>query len=295
MLHEHKNSPWQEIRDKGYLHIRKFLTEPELQLLQNNWLERSKAAKGSANDNYPIVDIWQMIVWRFHRKIKNVTDAIYSETGIRADVDAGAEYFATEKGVNFGWHQEHDPYFVYQQLFEYLNFYIPILKPDAKLTNLCLVPMDELQARLPGHFEKFVGLGAKRFHPDGNETLVCDEDDGSEYILPVNIEELKVTPELGPGDLLLFRGDVIHRTQDTETKRVAASFRRTSSTAIISRAKLQAGCLKKKMMMQKYWELYRSLFECFEELKQAEITALQFSLHLTKRASTGSHLAGQKN
>lgn len=278
------NSPWRDIKEKGYLHIRKFLTDAELLLLQNDWLERSKAIKGSTNGNYPVVDVPQGIVWRFHRKIKAVTDAVYSETGIKADADAGGcVYYSTARGVNFPWHQDHEPYFVYQQSIDYLNFYIPILKPEAKLTNICLISMDELQAQIPERFAEYVDSGAKRFDLGEKETSVYDDDNGTKYTLPVNFEDIKVTPELEPGDLLLFRGDVLHRTQDADTERVAVSFRRTSSTAVISKAKLQAAFAIKKEMMQKNWGVYGALFECFDDLKQDEITARQFHAHVMKR------------
>jgi ectoine hydroxylase-related dioxygenase (phytanoyl-CoA dioxygenase family) len=277
MLHEYANAPWQELKDKGYVHIKKFLTDAELLVLRDDWTERSKATKGSANGNYPIVDVTQRTIWRFHRKVKAVTDTVSAVTGINADADAGGSaYFATTKGVNFCWHQDHEPFFVYQQSIDYLNFYIPVLKPDIKRTNLCLIPMDSLQARLPEHFERLLGSGAKRYYPNGNETLVCDDEDGSEYTLPMNFEDFKVTPELEPGDLLLLRGDVIHRTEDTETERVAVSFRRTSSRAVINRAKILSGCSKKHEMMRNNWDLYKVVFECLDKLNQDEITAHQF-------------------
>jgi hypothetical protein len=282
---ENSNMPWQELKDKGYAHIKRFLTDAELLILRSDWSEKAEATKGSTNDNYPIVDVPQGIIWRFHRKLKGVTDAVYATTGINADADAGGAYFSTVKGVNFSWHQDHESYFTYQQHRDYLNFYIPVVKPDAALTNLCLIPMDRLQAQIPEHFEKLLGAGAKRFYPEGSETRVYDDENGLEYTLPVSFEELKVTPEIGPGDLLLLRGDVIHRTQDTDTGRVAVSFRRTSSTAVISKANLQKGGLKKKEMMQKNGDLYQTMFECFNDLKQDEITARQFHTYVMNKVS----------
>ena len=38
----------------------------------------------------------------------------------------GGTYFSTEKGINFGWHQDHESYFVNQTHQHYLNIYMPI-------------------------------------------------------------------------------------------------------------------------------------------------------------------------
>jgi hypothetical protein len=287
MLNDYGNLHWQDIKYKGYLHVKGFLSGSEIQMLCDDWAKRSAAVKGSANGNYPLVDISQIIVWRLQRKINSVADAVYAATGINADANAGGDsYFATSKGVNFSWHQDHESYFIYQQHLEYLNFYIPVVKPDIKRTNLCLVPLDQLQSRIPEQFGDLVGAGARRYYPEGSVTRVCDDDDGAEFTLPVNFEELKVTPELEPGDLLLLRGDVIHRTQDTETQRVAVSFRRTSSTAVISRAKFETGCARKHEMMRANWGLYETMFGCLDELKLDEVTAGQFHSYVLKKAAT---------
>ena len=42
----------------------------------------------------------------------------------------GGTYFSTEKGINFGWHQDHESYFVNQTHRHYLNIYMPIKKPE---------------------------------------------------------------------------------------------------------------------------------------------------------------------
>lgn len=285
MPRDNMNLPWQDIKYKGYLHVKEFLSESELLVLRNDWMAKTSGG-GRTNQNYPVVDVPQIVAWRFHHRLKSVSDAVYAATGINADTDAGGHmYFSTGKGINFCWHQDPESYFIYQQHFQYLNFYIPLVKPSRLLTNLCLIPFDQLQARIPEDVETLIGSGAKRFYPDGNKTLVCDENNGDEFTLPLNLEELKVVPELESGDLLLLRGDVIHRTQDTSTDRVAVSFRRTNSKAVISKTKFFARSPLKQEIIQKNRKLYESLSACFDELKQEEITADQFISFCVKRAS----------
>lgn len=115
------------------------------------------------------------------------------------------------------------------------------MKSEVAHANLCVVPFDRLETAIPAYVEALKGSGAKLFYPQGGVTLVCDQDSGEEFVLPVNLEELSVIPLLEPGDLLLPRGDVIHRTQDASIERVAVSFRWTHAESRISKARLLSG------------------------------------------------------
>jgi hypothetical protein len=89
------------------------------------------------------------------------------------------------------------------------------------------------------------------------------DETGAEYQLPVNIDTLAVHPELSAGDLLLIRGDVIHRTQDAEKQRTAVSIRYTKGNAPISRAQLLSGCDFKRNMIKNNQRTYDSILEKF--------------------------------
>ena len=278
--------PFEDLADKGYLLVRGFITPAELALLQDDWRETARAMPGGANTNYPIYDVRQPVAWRFHKKISGVCQLVAAETGIEADVDAGGSaYFAIEKGIDFCWHQDHESYFVYQQHINYLNFYIPIIKPDPSRTNLSLVPMDELARRIPQKIGEIINSGAKRYYPQDGETLVFDDDTGAEFWLPFNLDDLAVTPNLNPGDLLLLRGDIIHRTQDTATDRVAVSFRRTKSSAPIRRSRLWSGCDRKRQMIEKNLEFYERVGACLASFEKDEISAAQFQDWVLKRSA----------
>lgn len=101
MRNEGEEPKWQDIQHKGYLHIKGFVSARELEVLRKDWSARAGAARGSVNGNYPIVDISQTVVWRFHSKMKAVSEAISAATGICADVDAGGHaYFATQRELS---------------------------------------------------------------------------------------------------------------------------------------------------------------------------------------------------
>lgn len=136
----------------------------------------------------------------------------------------------------------------------YLNFWLPLRKPDPARSNVTLVPFDVLEAADGAACERLRGAGGYRFVPDGGRTRVfgnygrvLDEDEDEdeeggdepapEMILDLDLDSIAVTPALSAGDLLLMRGDVVHRTQDSDTDRVAASIRVTSSAKQITRAR----------------------------------------------------------
>jgi len=278
------DAPWQDLAGAGFVTVREFLSELELAKLRNDYDLRF--GKPESNGNYDAAYIPPLLTWQFEPKLRAVSSAVQAASGITADMTVGGLYFATTRGVSFPWHQDHDSFFIYQQHSDYLNFYIPIVKPSAKLSNLCLIPFDRLRERVSiSDFERLRGSGAARFVSCEGGTRVFDDGSDDEYTLPVDIESLKATPELMPGDLLLFRGDMIHRTQDADTARVAVSFRRTRSAGVIRKDKLQSGGTAKQDLIRKSSLLYESLFKCFASLNQDEMTAKQLAEYYQAEAA----------
>jgi hypothetical protein len=142
-------------------------------------------------------------------------------------------YFATrfaKKTDNY--HQDYDAY--YRQSrdhINYLNFYTPITKPNRDQSNLCLVPFDVLQERAPAVHDHLKGGGANFVHQRRKRLIVENADTRSRTYFDVDfqLEDLATAPLLSEGDLLIFRGDVLHKSQDLESTRVAASIRAGSS------------------------------------------------------------------
>jgi hypothetical protein len=278
-------APWEDLATAGFVHVRGFLSTREVAKVRSDY-EAQRARGAARNGNYDVPTASPLLTWHFEPKLRAVSAAVSTATGITADMTVAGLYFATEKGVSFAWHQDHESFFIYQQHRNYLNFYVPIVKPERSRSNVCIVPFDRVDANAGR--DRLLGSGASRFFPQGATTRVCMDESGDEYVLPVDIEGLKVTPELDPGDLLLMRGDAIHRTQDTSTERVAISFRRTRSSGRISRARLLAGGLAKRDMMRKNSALFGPLLECFEVLRRDEITAQELSAFYMNRSRASS-------
>jgi hypothetical protein len=86
---------------------------------------------------------------------------------------------------------------------------------------------------------------------------------------------LNVTPNVSAGDVVIFRGDMIHRTQDSETARVAAVMLMANSQSVIRRQRLSVGCAKKFEMINRNRSTYDRLSECFARVNDDLITLEQ--------------------
>jgi hypothetical protein len=272
------NDDLTNLKSGGFTVIRNFFSASDLAYVRDDY--ESAVSTALANGNYDVSLGSPGLNRHFEPKLDMVSDRVCSETGIHADVTAGSIYFSTTKGVNFPWHQDHESYFLFQEHYNYLNFYIPFIKEKPDASNICLIPFDRLRAEAPDHIETIVGGGAKRFRTDGDSTTVLDDEYDTAYSMPVNLDRMAVIPQLNAGDLLLLRGDVIHRTQDSRSNRVAISFRKVDSRAVISRDRLSSGGKTKREMMMKGGEIYNVAFRYFEERDLDQATAMDMLPHL---------------
>lgn len=247
-MEEYDHIAWAPLKTAGYLHLPAFLSIEECEALRRDFARGASGASGDRNANYDVQSVSVPVAERFEPKLAWVARRVEQETGIVADCSSGSLYFSAER-LQFPWHQDHESFFLFQDHAQYLNFYIPFIKPDPKQSNVCLIPFDRLLAHAPAA-RRLVGGGATVLHPRGAGTQVLDNENGRQFSLPVNIEALAVTPELHAGDLLLLRGDVIHRTQDGDTGRVAVSFRRQNAAHVLDKERLLQGSATKQRMMR---------------------------------------------
>jgi hypothetical protein len=281
---------WNEMESKGYLVVPSFLTSPEIDAFRADYDAADQSAKprepsrdpsARARDaidvpykvRHPTTNARQVI----DTKLADVARAVKHATGIRVNTHSagpfGSLYFTTDGDIGLGWHQDSVSYYAYQNHYDYLNFYIPIVKPVRAKSNLSVVPFDALSARSPEISQAIRGKGATRFVVKRGKTVIHDNAQGGRHgVLPYAIDDLAVTPELDAGDLLLLRGDVIHRTQDTDTRRVALSLRMMNARTRIRRADLVRGGLVKTILMTQLRNDFQVLFDCFDAAGREEMT-----------------------
>jgi hypothetical protein len=257
-----------DLANKGYVVIRSFLDRDEIALFEAD-IPRNK---GVWYEAYLVKIPPRNLLLQLSDKLDALTAAVSRQTDIDATFMIGGVYFFTDGGQRFSWHQDRESYYFTQTHYHYLNFYIPIIKPDIKKSNLSLVPMNRLQERSPELYDQLLGRGACLVEETQQKMTFFNENEGGEYgSVTYDLSEIAETPELKSGDLLLLRGDVIHRTQDADTVRVALSIRFTQGSHAVSKAKLVDGGYKKFTKMLEMPAFYQSLLAYFDARGTEEI------------------------
>jgi hypothetical protein len=251
---------FEELQTRGFVVMPSFLEPAAVRALADAY----QAQASSDNSNYQAKPIPPAVL----AGIGDRFDWIERQVSQHTDIKIAAKtkhgiYFDTAK-ISFRWHQDHESYFIFQNHYNYLNCYMPVIKPVRDKSNVSIVPMDAIERRSPKLFDRIRGKGAAGFLPFKRFTVVTDENNGGFHgVLPYDLNEIGETPQLAPGDLLLMRGDMIHKTQDTDTKRVSASVRLTNPDGVTDLHHLARGGLTKMRMMVRNPKLYRSVFDAF--------------------------------
>lgn len=300
---------FRELESKGYLVVPAFLTPPEIDVFRADYEASDRAARAgeasrhaadSAKDAidvpYKVRHVTAAARQTIDGKLAAAAREVKRATAIRVNVHAegpfGSIYVTTDGDLGLGWHQDSVSYYAYQDHYDYLNFYIPIVKPVRARSNLSVIPFDALSARSPELCRAIRGKGATRFVVKRGATIVHDHARGGRHgVLPYALDELAVTPELAAGDLLLVRGDVIHRTQDTDTHRVAVSLRMMNARTRIRRDELVRGGLVKTILMTQLRADFQVLLDCFDaagtgEMSLGKLVALEATVARAARPPT---------
>jgi hypothetical protein len=239
---------FKELETTGFLVIPNFLDTKEISfLIKIIDSLKSSMAGNYQNKNYKIFRITSTLV---KYKINRIIQQIQSSTNIQVNILSPGSGVFDNNLITFSWHQDHEPYYMFQDLYNSLNFWIPVIKPDSKLSGLSLIPFDKLLKEIPDVIKtRILGKGATRFIPNQNSTIMNDDESGQSNVLSVNIESMMESPELFVGDLLILRGDVIHKTQDNLTYRVSIGSRAYNKNNVINKEQFFTRCVKKQTMI----------------------------------------------
>ena len=257
--------------ERGFVVVRDFLTDAEIERLVRDYEAQPRAA----NQNYDLKNAGDVVSGEIRSgqftAIADFTGKVAASTTSKCDTLGTGCYFAVSQGINFGFHQDHECYWMNQDVYHYLNYYIPVVKPAREKSNLHVIPFDRMPAEMR---DQLIGQGATRFIPTiGEHGAFSNDSTGSiRCHSPLNLDDLIATPELAAGDLLLMRGDMLHKTQDTSTDRVALSFRAFDSRKVVSRNVLLSGGLHKLVMMLRDPGAYSAILATFEHHGQDELT-----------------------
>lgn len=254
------------LETQGFVVIPDFLSQGLLEQLVN----QSKSRYESTNNNYSI-GLFH-IADELKETILSTLATVRQLTNIKVDLIPKEGVYFDNQQINFNWHQDHETYFKWQNCYNSLNFWMPVIKPIPDRSGVDVIPFDVLSQ----HFlnltkEQFIGQGAKRIWTKNNNTLVVDDERGTEYTLPMSLDNIRITPTLKPGDLLLMRGDCIHRTQDTDTNRVGISVLCTNGEHWITKENFYSGSEHKRAMINKNKNGFKNLISKFENQDTIQI------------------------
>jgi hypothetical protein len=280
---------WRDLLTKGYVVIRSFLAEPARAVLEEDFRQ------GPPPATYPhgFKLIGRRALEKTWQELEPALREVRAATSLKVDLLTFltfSHYIVTERTERTShWHQDFDyDYQLTGDHTNYLNFYVPIRKPDVTRSNVSVIPFDALRSRSPQAAGLLEGGGGRRLIAQGGKTSVyghygdvLEEDAGEEpaFTLELDIDELAATPALASGDLLLMRGDVIHRTQDADTERMAASIRVTHSQKRIRRDRIARDDRGQATGGGPMARLDAAVIRSLDALDRTEITIEEFLRH----------------
>jgi len=237
----------------GYTVVPNFLNAEELELFRTDY-----TSNATTFGHYGIKMVTRSVMDSVASNFTSMLSEIRQSTSIKADSIIYPQLYINNQKTSFDWHQEHESWYLEQESINHLNFYIPLHKESPHKSGISVIPMWVFK----NQHDLLYNKGARRFVP-GERTKVIDDDAGEEFYLDFDINKYSVTPNIMPGDLLLMRGDLIHKTQDTETERYSVSIRCTYGGKIISKSRLFSGCDTKMRYLENNSKLYNRVKNTF--------------------------------
>lgn len=262
---------WSDFREKGFTVVPGFLSEEERGVLLDIYdgLQDDSVTNpgGNAGHKAGYRSTWLAglrtadFLPKVAERIRNITADALPETGIDISHPYFEEMFFTtnssdwSRSMRFGWHQDVENHFFFQDLRNYLDFYLFLRKPDPRQAGITLVPWDSLRLQSP---ELYRLAKAERsvlaFHDAPPSRMVAvDASTDANYLLDYHLDQISCSPELRAGDLLLFAGDVIHRTQEHSSWRISLNINvhQDSAKGAVSFAEMLTGGATKYSFMAK--------------------------------------------
>lgn len=265
------NIDFSNLEKQGYVVIPNFLSIEEIDM----FITDKNTSTRLFNSFHSIPMPSKTILEKISPKVLDLMNQIGDNTSIKTNVISMLSLYMDTSNFQMPWHQDHVSWYIDQHHDNYLNFYISIIKPNSNLSGLSLIPYDVIDKNFPEHKEKFLGKGAKRFFPNNNKTTVFDDETGEEYDLPINIDNVQVSPKINPGDALILRGDVIHKTQDTLTNRLSVTIRCLDGDFVVSKKKmLSTECKTKSSILTSNLDLYRAVINAYGDKETMTIFEL---------------------
>jgi hypothetical protein len=261
---------FKELETNGYILLKNAFNSIELETLKQDYFNvkaNSKKPDSSIKTAHKIYNTVSAPEHSLESKLLIILEKIRQDTNIKTDlVDTTSLYFDTNV-LSYGWHQDHESYFQWQDMYNHLNFWIPLEKLNAEDDGWEVIGFNTLNEVFPEIAKNFVlHKGAQLFNPifaKGFRTRIINNDTATDHLLTENIFSCATKINIEVGDILIMRGDLIHRSQSIKHHRVSLSIRCNYSKGLVSKDKFLAGGNKKKIYMIGNPESYKKHFTKF--------------------------------
>jgi hypothetical protein len=251
------SADWKDLQNRGFVVVRSFLSPGEIEEIRRVY----EKARRSETLYFSMVANRQDVA-PVAAKLGGLLPAIRAATDIQTDTIHEDGYFFPTEYTNLSWHTDHKSFYAVQDHYHYLNFWMPVIKPVRDKSGLAVVPMDKLEQAAPDAYRAVFRRGAAsvkdgflRFEDDGRiQRVECPTE---------LVDRIAEAPDVEPGDVIVARTDVLHKTQDAETIRVALTMRGLWSQQVLSRRVLLMGSPEKHQRMLAEPTIFRGLLACF--------------------------------
>ena len=224
---ELNESELKNLINNGYLVVRQFLSSEDINKYNNLYTTAKSYEPGEfVFEKNKAEALLGLPYFSLHDKINALVDLINKHTNFNLNYCRPTAAFFDTSITSLMWHQDDDTHNYRVKNYRSVNFWMPIFKPDPAKSGLCIIPPPVLRKKDQLAHDNVIGRGDIAFVVKDNETTVISGVTHEKICtFDFDIEPLGFSPVLFAGDLLLFRGDVPHRTQDHDTKRVAIGIR----------------------------------------------------------------------
>lgn len=209
----------EELEKRGFAVIRNFLSAEECTHWLSNYRESPEPAAGEEM-LYSVVPcpLDKIKAAPLGEKMQALCDGLTAAGGVCQPrrLQEGYYFETQARKTAFFWHQDNDSFYLHQTHKDYINVWIPVLKPDEAVSNLEVIPIECWQEFAPEAWKHMENSGARWVHQFRNKNYIVDEAGDMEPIKlgALSPSDMSFCAHMRLGDAFVMRGDMMHKTQE---------------------------------------------------------------------------------
>jgi len=212
------------LESQGYAHLQNFISPEERQQIESTVVIKARrviAGGGERVDWYP--DVWldpEDLPIRIQARLQQLLSNVSKSTNLDVDLLWPGPLMLTvptfTQAVNTQqFHSDGNPFFVGESAYNYLHMDMVLRKNVSKCANIDYIPFEALRKVDPELHQDTFGKGAQQLiiHSNVSAVKIDQFNYGRRLTSSADIDSISVRPQLSVGDIVLYRGDTLHRSQ----------------------------------------------------------------------------------